>query len=172
MEALSQPDVLLPHQVKLEEGWDPPNDIRPSRDLCQRILVCSLDSYQFGESTTDLDSHANMCVFGKNCIVLSETGRTVDVNAFAEEVGGLNEVPIVDVIVAYDCPRSNKVFLLVARNVLYVESMENNLVPPFLLREAGLQVNDVPKIHWTQEMTEDVHTIQELESGLFIPLRL
>ena len=152
---------------------DPPNCIMPSLDLCQRILICSMDNYQFGENTTYLDSHANMCLFGKNCIVISETGRTVDVNAFAEEVGGLNEVPIVDdVIVAYDCPRSTKVFLLVARNVLYVESMENYLVPPFLLREAGLQVNDVLKVHWIQEMTEDVHTIQELESGLFIPLRL
>ena len=62
MEALSQPDVLFPYHVKHEEGWGPPNDIRPSRDLCQRILIYSLDNYEFGESTIDLDSHANMCV--------------------------------------------------------------------------------------------------------------
>ena len=41
--------------------------------------------------------------------------------------------------------------------------MENNLIPPFILRE---------EIHWREEMTEDVHTIQDLESGLFIPLSL
>ena len=33
------------------------------------------------------------------------TGRIVDVNALADEFGGLNLAPIVDVIFAYDCPR-------------------------------------------------------------------
>ena len=117
-----------------------------------RIIICSLDSYEFGdESTTDLDTHANMCVFGKNCIILSKTGRTVDVNAFATEAGGLNEVPIVDVMIAYDCPRTSKVFFLVATNVLYVDSMENNLIPPFVLREAGILVHDIPTIHWREK---------------------
>ena len=64
-----------------------------------------MDSDEFGESTSDLDSHANMCVFGKNSIMVLTTGRIVNVNALADEVGGLNKVSIVDVIVAYDCLR-------------------------------------------------------------------
>ena len=51
--------------------------------------------------------------------------------------------------------------------------MENNLIPPFILQEDGLEVNNVPTIHCTRdEATPDDHTIQELESGLFIPLNL
>ena len=45
-------------------------------------------------------------------------GRTVDVKAFTTEAGGLNEVPIVDVIIAYDCPRTSKVFFLRGKECL------------------------------------------------------
>ena len=38
--------------------------------------------------------------------------------------------------------------------------MNHNLVPPFILREAGLIVNDVPKIHTRQEdFTNETHCI-------------
>ena len=142
-----QPDVLLPHHVMHEEGWDPPNQQKASQDLYLRIIICSLDNYEFVDSTSDLDTHVNMCVFGKNFIVILIMGRIVDLKAFATKVGGLNEVPIVDVIIAYDCPRSRRMFYLVPQNVLYVESMENNLISSFILREVGLRVNDIPKIH-------------------------
>jgi hypothetical protein len=97
--------------------------------------------------------------------------RTVDVSTFATKAGQLNKVPIVDAMVSYDCKRTNQVYLLVARNVLYVESMEINLIPPFILREKGLEVREVPKTQ-CKEPTVDDHTIQETESGLFIPLSL
>ena len=119
-------------------------------------------------SQTELDSHANMCVFGRNSMIISESNRSVDVNAFAEEAGGILKVPIADVMVAYDCKITHQVYLLIARNALYVESMENNLVHPFILREAGLQLKDVPKIH-CDGPTDDDHTIQDLETGMFIP---
>ena len=37
-------------------------------------------------------------------------------------------------------------FILVFHNALSFPSTEHNLVPNFILREAGLQVNDTPKI--------------------------
>ena len=70
----------------------------------------SLD--EFGEGTSDLDSHANMYVFGKNCIMIMTTGKTVDFNAFIAEVCGLNKVLIVNVIVTYKCSSARKIFLL------------------------------------------------------------
>ena len=86
-----------------------------------------------------------MVVLGKNCVVLSDSKKTADVSAFADEVGDLSSVPIVDAAIAYDCPRTMETFLLIMRNALYVKSMENNLIPPFILREAGVKVNDVAK---------------------------
>ena len=76
-----------------------------------------------------------MCVLGKHCYLLTEleTAQTVSVGAFSESAGGLNNVPIVNAMLAYDCERTNQVYLLVLRNVLYIESMDDNLIPPFIL---------------------------------------
>ena len=76
-------------------------------------------------------------------------------------------------MLAYDCKRTNQVYLLVLRNVLYIESMDDNLIPPFILREAGLIENERAKIHCKSgTATEEDHTIQEKETGLFIIMNL
>ena len=99
------------------------------------------------ESTTQLDSHANMVVVGQQATVFGQSGKSADVRPFSSECSKLESVPIVDAAVAYDCPYSMKTYLLSIRNALYVPSMSHNLIPPFILREAGLLVNDVPRIH-------------------------
>ena len=133
-----------------------------------------MNSYLLGNGRTESDSHANMCVLGKHCYLLTElsTARTVDVGAFSDSAGGLNNVPIVDAMLAYNCERTDQVYLLVFKNVLYIESMDDNLIPPFILREGGLTVNERAKIHCGDAVTEEDHTIQESATGLFITLQL
>lgn len=134
-----------------------------------------MDDYFGGGFHTELDSHANMCVLGKHCYLLSElsTAQTDQVGAFSDSAGGLNNVPTVDAMIAYDCGRTNQVYLLVLRNALYIEDMDDNLIPPFILRDAGLIVNDKAKIHCEEgTATEEDHTIQKKSTGLFIPLQL
>lgn len=123
------------------------------------------------ETRTDLDSHANMCVFGKHCMIINDSGRYADVNGFSQELDSLRKVPIVDAAIAYDCPFSLKSYILVARNVLYVQSMTHNLIPPFIMREAGVQVNEVAKIHAKNPSVED-HSIYFEDEQLRIPLAL
>ena len=108
--------------------------------------------------TTELDSHANMVVFGNQGTNIQNTGNVSDVNAFAEDIGMMPRVTIMDPVVAYDCPYSGEVILLVARNALFVVIMDHNLVPTFIMREAGLQVNYQAKIH-TSEPTKQHHSI-------------
>lgn len=112
-----------------------------------------------------------MIVFGCDATILQETGQHVDVNGFAEECQVLEKLPIVDAAVAYDCPYSLKTFILVGRNAICVPSMTHNLVPPFIMREAGLEVNDIPKIHVDQP-TKCHHSIFCAETDLRIPLKL
>ena len=88
-----------------------------------------------------------MFVFGNQGTTIQNTGKFSDVNSFAEDVGMMPRVPIVESVVAYDCPYSGEVILLVARNTIFVVSMDHNLVPPFIMQEAGLQVNEQAKIH-------------------------
>ena len=73
------------------------------------------------ESRTELDSHANMIVFGKHSVILSYSGRHAEVNAFTPDLDKLHRVPIVDAAIAYDCPYSMKTYILIGRNVLHVK---------------------------------------------------
>ena len=49
--------------------------------------------------------------------------------------------------------------------------MVNNLIPPFLMREAGLVVNDKPKTH-TEDPTVKDHALIFRETGFRIPLSI
>ena len=109
--------------------------------------------------------------------MFGRSGRSTDVRLFSSDRSKLESVPIVDAAVAYDCPYSMKTYLLTVRNALYVPSMTHNLIPPFIMREAGLTVNDVPRIHTkVDELTNETHSIVAKESevgmDLRIPLRL
>jgi len=120
---------------------------------------------------TELDSHANMVVVGKNAFVFEMTGRTCNVKPFSDELGIAESVPIVHAAIAYDCPYTFKTFILLVRNALYMPSMSCNLIPPFIMRERGVIVNDTPKIHCS-EPNEDDHCIRFGDADLRIPLQL
>ena len=119
---------------------------------------------------TELDSHANMAVLGKDCFVFEQTGRFCDVSAFSPSIE-TTSLPIVDAVIVYDCPYTLTLYLLMIRNALYVKDMSNNLLPPFLLREAQIEVNECPKIH-AISVDENVHSIFFPLTELRIPLKL
>lgn len=52
---------------------------------------------------------------------------------------------IVNVVVVYDCPYRAKTYLLIMRNVLHIPELPLNLLPPFIMREDGVIVDDCPK---------------------------
>lgn len=89
---------------------------------------------------TELDSHANMTVVGKGAYILSDTGRTAAVNPCNPEYYTM-EIPIVDAAILYTDPFHGKDYVLAIGNDLFVESMVNNLLRPFILREAGIKVS-------------------------------
>ena len=123
--------------------------------------------------TTELHSHANMAVLGEQAAAISKSNTFAEVRAFADDCNKLSEVPIVHAAIAYDCPKSLKTFILVVRNALHVPSMGHNLIPPFIMREAGHKVNDVPRIHCGQGLTDESHNIVMAgDVNLKIPLRL
>ena len=123
-------------------------------------------------STTELGSHANMIVVGAQATIIQQSGRSAEVRAFSDECSKLEKIPIVDAVIAYDCPYAMKTYLLIVRNALHVPSMAHNLIPPFVMREAGLVVNDVPKIHCGDGVTRESHCIIVKEPSLRIPLHL
>ena len=121
-------------------------------------------------SRTELDSLANMPVIGMNAYILSKIGETVDVAPFTPDYKPIS-VELVEAALKYECPYSGKVKILIIRRGLYVPSMTHNLLPPFMLREAGITINEVPKIHATSP-TEEHHAITFQETNFRIPLSL
>ena len=83
---------------------------------------------------SELDSHANMIVLGKECFIFESTGKTCNVQPFSDELGVASDVPIVDAALAYDCPFTNYTYILIVRNALHIASMNHNLIPPFIMR--------------------------------------
>ena len=97
-------------------------------------------------------------------------GRTAEVNLFTPDYK-LMQVPIIDAAVQYECPYSGTLQVLVIQSALHVPSMRHNLVPPFMIREEGIQVNDTPKIQVNDPTTSD-HSIYFPETDFRIPLSL
>ena len=125
-----------------------------------------------GPPKTELDSHANMPVFGKHCHVFDSTHkRSCDVEPYDKNLGVARAVTIVDAALAYSCPHSLKTYVLIAKNVLYVPTLEHNLIAPFILRESGAFVNETPKIQVNSPSIHD-HSIYYQDHQLRIPLRL
>ena len=133
--------------------------------------ISAIDASGSADPRSELDSHANLVVLGRNTFIFESTWRTRTVRPFADELGMASNIPIVDGAVAYDCPYSKQTFILIVRNVLYIRSMEHNLIPPFIMRVGGVIVNDVPKIH-CKDPTIDDHCIKFPNCELRIPLQL
>ena len=90
---------------------------------------------------------------------------------FDPSLGKSISVPIVDAAIVYDCPFTLQSYLLIVRNGLYLPHLDHNLIPPFILSEAGLEVNPIPKIH-SKDPTVHDHSIYFPDADVRIPLKL
>ncbi|MEM7463144.1 MAG: hypothetical protein AAF362_10750 [Pseudomonadota bacterium] len=111
-----------------------------------------------------------MPVVGRHAYILAQVGKSVDVSPFTPQYKPIT-AELVDAALAYECPFTSKTYILVLRNALHVPSMKNNLIPPFMMREAGITVSEVPKIHVDDPSVND-HAIVFEETGFRIPLQL
>ena len=87
-----------------------------------------------------------MIVFGKYCLIISKYVKEATVNDVTDQVDTIT-VTIVDAAVVYDCTWYQTSYILIARNILYVPSIYHNLIPPLIIHEAGITVNDTDMIH-------------------------
>ncbi len=124
-----------------------------------------------GQGATKLDSHANMVVAGFDCTVIATSGRYATVTPFSSNLPTMDMVEIGDVAIAYKDPILLQTHLLVMRNALLIPMMDHNLIPPFLLRMAGLQVDETPK-HQLALPTVNNHLIYDSETEKHIHLKL
>jgi hypothetical protein len=145
------------------------------------VLVCaSVRAVQIGGTSmgmysglfaTEFDSHANMAVAGSETMVIARSGMFANVTPFSKDLPAMDMVEIGDAAMCYDDPISLVTYILVMKNALLIPSMGHNLIPPFLIWEAGLIPDETPK-HQTPYPTIDNHSIWDQRSGLRIHLQL
>jgi hypothetical protein len=63
-------------------------------------------------SRTELDTHANMPVVGRNAHVISDTGKVADVSPFTPDYEAM-QIRVVDAAVKYDCQYTGTTYILV-----------------------------------------------------------
>ena len=66
------------------------------------IAAADIEEYT-SESTTELDSHANMILLCRQALIINHTGQSVKLNSVSSDVEGMSKVPIFDALVAYNC---------------------------------------------------------------------
>ncbi len=102
--------------------------------------------------------HATMAVAGRDYTIIAKSGHHANVTLFSGDLSVMKKVEIGDVAVAYGNLYLLETYLLVMRNVLLISSMDHNLLPPFLIQEALLFLDETPKFQSTEVSLEN-HTI-------------
>ena len=118
----------------------------------------------------ELDSHTDSPVVGSEDLIVRTHDRKVRFNGFTPALVS-NTVDLVDAAVAYECEFTRKVIIMVIRNGLYLKEMKHNLLSPFIMRLAGLEVNEQPKF-MTRNPTTKHHSIYFKENNIRLPLEL
>ena len=138
-------------------------------DTLMNWIVAAIESG--GESSSlELYSHAGSPVVGSEALIVRTHDRKVRVNGFTSELVS-KTVDVVDAAVAYECEFTGKVLIMVIRNVLYIKEMKNNLLSPFIMRLAGLEVNYQPKF-MTRNPTTKHHSVYFNENDIILPLAI
>ena len=99
-----------------------------------------------GLSATKLDSHANnMAVARTEMTIIAHSGTFAILTPFSKDLPAMDMVEIGDPAMCFDDPILLVLYILVMKNVLLIPSMGHNLIPPFLIWEAGLILDKTPK---------------------------
>ena len=88
----------------------------------------------------ELDSHADTCCTGTNCIVLSQTGHKVNVRGFNNK-SRVSDVNIGSVAYAYDSTSGETFIIIVSEALLFVDVMQYSLLSTTRLRNKVMIVS-------------------------------
>jgi hypothetical protein len=123
---------------------------------------------------SDLDSHADCCVCGKEVLVFNDFDREVTVAGWDTEVE-TQSLSIVSAAMGYTIPESGKTVLLIAHQSIFSPYLSHNLLSTMQMRLHDVIVNETPKFQ-SLNPTKLSHSISvrgdHVEDVLLIPLEI
>ena len=92
---------------------------------------------------TEMDSHADTTVAGRNCVVMKYTERSCDVSPYSDEYEAVKGVPVVQAATGYTS-KNGRNYILILNKALWMEHLDHSLVNPNQLRQYNCEVQDNP----------------------------
>ncbi len=83
-----------------------------------------------GETTLELDSHADTCVLGCDALILLDYYRPVIVEGYDPSLGTKTYATTVSRALAYDDPVTSKVYHLVINQAIHIPHLDHHLLCP------------------------------------------
>jgi hypothetical protein len=123
---------------------------------------------------SDLDSHADCCICGKEVLVFNDFDREVTVTEWDPE-GETQSLRIVSAVMGYRIPQSGQTVLLIVNQSISSPSLNHNLPSTMQMRLHDVIVNETPKFQ-SLNPTKLSHSMSvrgdNVEDVLVIPLEL
>ena len=137
------------------------------------IKLSSLGSLR--ENTSELDTHAETCVFGRHAFIVERHDQVVNVSGYDPTKGYVNNIGVVNATVTIDNVDTGESHVVIINQSVHVPTMEDNLLCPMQLRMHGTVMNDKPKF-LLRDLTDDDHCFilqnETLDDLLRIPLTI
>jgi hypothetical protein len=96
-----------------------------------------------GETTLELDSHADTCVLGSDAFILLDYDRLFFEGY--DPLLGTKTYAIVSGALAYDDPLTRKVYHIVIDQAIHIPHLDHHLLCPMQCPVNGMTVNGMPK---------------------------
>ena len=97
-----------------------------------------------GQTTLELDSHADTCVVGKDVLLISDFDRPVDVRGYDHSLGS-QRYQTVSAVLKYVHPYTGTTYHLVINQAIHIPHLTHHLLCPMQCRVNDVIVNDLPK---------------------------
>ena len=101
---------------------------------------------------TELDSHADTIVAGRNCIALSFSDRSCDVAPYSSQYEPIRNVPIATAATGYTSA-DGRDYILIFHEALWMPSLDHSLINPNQLRAYDVMVQDNPYSEQPMQIT-------------------
>ena len=123
----------------------------------------------------ELDSHADTCVVGDNCLVIHDRKRPENIYSY-DPKDGHRSAKTVDATVGYQDQQSAKKFILVINQAICIDDLDNHLLCPMQCHLNGVQISEVLKF-LAENLSETTHAIElvgpvNTAHPLIIPIQL
>jgi hypothetical protein len=107
---------------------------------------------------SELESHADTCVIGKDSLIIHDFDRPVNVTGYDPNQPVAKALRTVSAALAYEDPVNGEVIILVVHQAIHIPHLSHNLLSPFQMRLNDVTVNDIPRF-LTDNPTEMTHTL-------------